>query len=107
MIQKVNATGLSALLKNDASKDILLLDVREGHEFETGHLRGAVNIPLSIFEKEFARLPRDRLIVVICRIGHRSKPAAKLLAARGYGKVICLRGGMFAWKRHMKDNLII
>jgi rhodanese-related sulfurtransferase len=45
----------------------LLVDVRPTVEYESGHLQGAISIPVELLAKRLATLPRDRRIVVYCR----------------------------------------
>ncbi|MFG2512276.1 rhodanese-like domain-containing protein [Streptomyces sp. NPDC048584] len=78
--------------------DAVLLDVREKLEWNTGHAPGAVHVPLSKLIAG-AILPAEaqgRPLVVICRSGHRSQQAAKLLAERG-AQAVDVEGGMNAW----------
>lgn len=79
-------------------KDVLLVDVRETHEFEEEHITGAMLMPLSHFEPEaFPSLPGIR-VVVHCGIGKRSEAARKMLAKQGHVQVINMVGGLAAWK---------
>ncbi|MFI0898090.1 rhodanese-like domain-containing protein [Streptomyces sp. NPDC020983] len=76
----------------------VLLDVREQGEWDAGHAPGAVHAALSRLSAG-AALPaaaQGRPVVVICRSGHRSQQAARLLADRGVDAVD-VRGGMKAW----------
>ena len=78
--------------------DAILLDVREKPEWNAGHAPGAVHAPLSKLVAG-ASLPAeatDRPLVVICRSGHRSQQAAKLLNQRG-ARAVDVKGGMNAW----------
>lgn len=75
----------------------LLIDVREPREYRSGHIRQAVNVPLSRWAAESSRLPKDRPIFVYCQSGMRSKSAAKRLAKTGHGPIYNLRGGVAAW----------
>ena len=79
-------------------KDVLLVDVRETHEFEQEHISGALLMPLSHFEPEsFPVLPGVR-VVVHCGIGKRSEAARKMLEKVGHPHVINMIGGLVAWK---------
>lgn len=69
-----------------------IIDVREPHEFSSGHISGAKNVPLRKVDKY---LPKETTYV-ICQSGMRSKRATKMLLANGYD-VINVRGGMSAW----------
>ncbi|MFI9120094.1 rhodanese-like domain-containing protein [Streptomyces bikiniensis] len=78
--------------------DAVLLDVREKPEWTAGHAPGAVHVPLTKLVAG-ATLPAEaegRPLVVICRSGHRSQQAAKLLAERG-ARAVDVEGGMNAW----------
>jgi rhodanese-related sulfurtransferase len=76
----------------------ILLDVRETPEWRAGHAPGARHIPLSRLPARIKDLPPQRTVVTVCRSGHRSALAAKMLAREGR-EVISLSGGMHAWAR--------
>ncbi|AKL64263.1 MULTISPECIES: rhodanese-like domain-containing protein [Streptomyces] len=78
--------------------DAVLLDVREQVEWNAGHAPGAVHIPLSrlVTGTALPFVAEGRPLVVICRSGHRSQQAAKLLAGRG-AEAVDVKGGMNAW----------
>ncbi|MCQ9182013.1 rhodanese-like domain-containing protein [Streptomyces sp. IBSBF 2953] len=78
--------------------DAVLLDVREKPEWIAGHAPGAVHVPLTKLVAG-AAVPAEaqgRPLVVICRSGHRSQQAAKLLTERGV-HAVDVEGGMNAW----------
>ena len=77
--------------------EVLLLDVREHHEWTAGHAPGAHHVPLGTLPD--SPVPRDRPVVVVCHYGGRSAMAAHALAGAGY-EVRNLVGGMDAWERH-------
>lgn len=74
----------------------LLLDVREDDEWEAGHAAHARHIPLSSVPDHVDELPRERVILCVCRSGGRSARAAEFLAEQGF-QVANLLGGMTAW----------
>jgi rhodanese-related sulfurtransferase len=74
----------------------LLLDVRTPEEFATGHIAGAVNIPLDALESRLSEVSKDQPVVVYCRSGNRSAQAADLLESAGYDNIRDL-GGIAAW----------
>jgi rhodanese-related sulfurtransferase len=76
----------------------ILLDVREAPEWRAGHAPGARHIPLSRLPARLKDLPPQRTVVTVCRSGHRSALAARMLARQGR-EVISLSGGMHAWAR--------
>ena len=62
----------------------LLVDVREPDEFAAGHLRGALNLPLSEMRTRHNELPKDRDIWLCCGVGQRAYYATRFLAQFGY-----------------------
>jgi NADPH-dependent 2,4-dienoyl-CoA reductase/sulfur reductase-like enzyme/rhodanese-related sulfurtransferase len=91
----VNIAGMIAanVMRGDARivqwedigrRDALIVDVREPLEFESGHLDGAVNIPLGELRDRMEELPRDREILTYCAVGQRSYYAARALAQHGF-----------------------
>lgn len=76
-----------------------VLDVRTPGEFASGHLPGAVNVPVQELEQKWASLkvPADRPVVVYCRSGARSSRAKSMLEAFGVKKVVDV-GPMPDWK---------
>lgn len=75
---------------------ILVLDVREPHEYCAGHLRGSMLIPLDQLDERLAELPRNRTIVTVCRSGQRACAATRLLRRAGLD-AIDLAGGVLLW----------
>ena len=75
------------------NEQLSLVDVREAEEFETLHLEGAQNLPLSQLTDIYDQLDKDLLHYVICKSGMRSARACQFLAEQGYD-VINVQGGM-------------
>jgi rhodanese-related sulfurtransferase len=74
------------------------IDVREADEFRYEHIPGTRNMPLSSLGDQAAGLPKDRDIVLLCQTGMRTRAASGLLLAEGFRRVLCLDGGLSAWK---------
>lgn len=72
-----------------------VIDVRSNQEYESGHYRHAIHIPLSRFEKELPhRIPdRSARILIYCLRGRRSKQAAHIADRLGYTAVYYLAHG--------------
>ncbi|GAB3284078.1 rhodanese-like domain-containing protein [Microbacterium sp. MEC084] len=77
-------------------KDVPLVDVREVHEYEAGHVPGAVNIPMSQLGERIGDLPAEPFDV-ICELGGRSGRVVEALSERGY-EVTNVAGGTSAWR---------
>ena len=75
----------------------LLLDVREPEEWVEGHAPAAVHVPMREVQDRLTEVPKDRLVVAICRSGARSRAVAALLQAEG-SDVVNTIGGMQAWQ---------
>lgn len=81
------------------SQEVLILDVREQDEYDSGHIPGAVLLPVgSITEESAAEVipEKDATVLVYCRSGNRSKTAAKALAELGYTGIYEF-GGITTW----------
>jgi rhodanese-related sulfurtransferase len=76
-----------------------LLDVREPDEFSSGHIKGAVNVPVGRIAARIASVCSDKNcdIYVYCQSGRRSRTAAQRLASMGYKKVHNVLGGVNSW----------
>ena len=79
------------------NEQLSLVDVREVEEFETLHLEGAQNLPLSQLTDIYDQLDKDLLHYVICKSGIRSARACQFLVEQGY-EVINVQGGMTAFE---------
>ena len=82
----------------DSGEEHIILDTREQDEFDEGHIPGAIIIPYTEIEnKAEEMLPdKDKLILVYCRSGRRSKIAAEVLSKLGYTNVKEF-GGIIDW----------
>jgi len=88
-----NATEGRRALREGAAA----LDVREPDEYQSGHLPGAVHIPLGQIPARFMELPRDRPILTYCGHGERSATALSLLERAELGPLINLQDGTEGW----------
>jgi hydroxyacylglutathione hydrolase len=80
------------------NKTASVVDVRARSEFEHGHIRGAVNIPLAELPRRLAEVPQGPL-VVHCQGGLRSAIAASVLSRSGRDDVTNMLGGFGEWER--------
>ena len=83
----------------DTETDYIILDARTQEEFDEGHIEGAILIPeYEVATRAEKELPdKDRLILVYCRSGRRSKIAAQALVDLGYTNVKEF-GGIIDWQ---------
>jgi rhodanese-related sulfurtransferase len=78
--------------------DLVVLDVREDHEWATGHIDGATHIPLAQIPARVGELDPSVRTLVICHLGGRSARATQWLHAQGHD-VANVEGGMEAWEQ--------
>ena len=79
---------------------VIVLDVREQSEFDAGHIKGAVLLPVGTINETSAAavIPsKDSTVLVYCRSGNRSKTASDKLAKLGYSNIYEI-GGINSWK---------
>ena len=76
----------------------IILDVREPREFRRSHIPEAQSLPLSTLLTHGLALAADRPVVLVCQSGRRSRRAAAVLRALGYGDISLVEGGMQAWE---------
>jgi len=79
----------------------LLVDVREHDEIDSlaFDVPDLLVMPMSEFERRCAELPRDRDLVMVCRVGERSLKATYYLMYQGYTRVANMEGGIAKWAR--------
>ena len=81
------------------TQEVIILDVREQDEYDSGHIPGAVLLPVGTIDETTAAavIPeKDSTVLVYCRSGRRSKDAAQKLLALGYQSVYDF-GGVIDW----------
>ena len=80
-----------------ASRNAVVIDVREPSEYDGGHLPGAASIPQCQLADRLAEVPREREVLMACAGGVRSLRCAQFLKQAGYEHVTSLRGGTSGW----------
>lgn len=69
----------------------LIIDVREPHEYEMGHVRGAINLPpsqLMAGAEKIKDIPRDTELVLYCISGARSNASIPYLQQLGFANIV-------------------
>ena len=99
-ISAVELLGRQADLADSAAAPLQLLDVREDHEWQLGHIPGAAHLGKGIIERDIEkRIPAlDTELVLYCGGGYRSALAASALQDMGYTRVRSLAGGFRGWQ---------
>jgi adenylyltransferase/sulfurtransferase len=98
VISEMSPVQLAAALKAEDGDKLLLVDVREPHEWSAGRLPGSVHIPLATLPQRLHELVAGSTPVFICHSGGRSMAACRFLAGQGRASVN-LAGGVQAWSQ--------
>jgi len=86
-------SGDSAKALYEMNEVAILLDVRNQDEYDEGHIKDAMLIPVAELEDRLSELPdKNTVIVVYCRAGRRSALACEILIANGYINVFDMQG---------------
>ena len=87
MIKKLFGAGPSVdyaeLVKNGAQ----IIDVRTPGEFQGGHIKGSINIPLQNLSGQLSKIKKDKPVITCCASGMRSASAKSVLQSNGYQEV--------------------
>jgi hydroxyacylglutathione hydrolase len=89
-ITSIDAEQLSAIIKNEK---VEILDVRKKSEYLSEHVMDAENAPLDFINDSMAQLDKNKTYYVHCAGGYRSMLFNSILRARGYDKLIDVKGG--------------
>ena len=87
------------------TQEVVILDVREQHEYDSGHIPGAVLLPVGTITEDTAAAVIDDLdtvVLVYCRSGNRSKTASQALVDLGYTNVYEF-GGINDWPYEIEE----
>lgn len=79
-----------------------VFDVRKKSEYDSEHLEAAENAPLDFVNESMLKLPKDKTSYVHCAGGYRSMIFASIMRARGYDKLVDVKGGFKALKESGK-----
>ncbi|WP_052888316.1 molybdopterin-synthase adenylyltransferase MoeB [Thermogemmatispora carboxidivorans] len=86
--------------KKEGAQDLVLVDVREKHEWSEGYIPGALHVPRGYLELQIEEAVPDRTkpVVLYCAGGVRSLMAGATLKQMGYQNVISMAGGFGQWR---------
>lgn len=77
------AVNYTELITNGAQ----IIDVRTKGEYQGGHIRGSVNIPLNTLQQSLSKIKKDKPVITCCASGMRSASAKSILKASGFTEV--------------------
>lgn len=64
-----------------------IIDVRTKGEYQSGHIKGSVNIPLNTLASNLSKIKKDKPVITCCASGMRSASARSILKSKGYTEV--------------------
>ena len=101
----ITATELKEMM--DAGKELVLIDVREPHEYEIVKIPGSVLIPKGriVSGEALAEIPQDKQVVLYCKSGGRSAEALAVLHRAGFRDAVHVGGGVLAWATQVDPSL--
>ena len=94
-IRSISADELATIMKNE---NVNVLDVRKSSEFESEHIIDAENAPLDFINDSMLQVDKDKTYYVHCAGGYRSMIFNSILRARGYDKLVDVKGGFKSMK---------
>ena len=101
-LPQIEVTELHQRIK--AGDRPFILDVREDYEYRIAHIGGTL-IPLNKVLSRAGEIPKDREVVVMCKMGGRSEKAIALLEKQGFHNLVNLKGGINAWQKEVDPLL--
>ena len=98
-VETMDQISVAELNQRLAAGGLRVIDVRRPGEYESGHVPGAVPVPLSGLEKSIESIPfgPEEQTAIICAGGYRSSAAASLLQRHGFANLLNVTGGTTAW----------
>ena len=83
-LSKLFGGGQKVDLKQLVNQGALILDVRTPAEFQGGHIKGSINMPLQTLNQGIKKLKKDQAIITCCASGMRSSSAKSILKSNGF-----------------------
>jgi rhodanese-related sulfurtransferase len=81
----------------ESNSSLIILDVRTREEYDSGHIDGAILIPVSELEDRLDELSKEEELLIYCRTGNRSTNSVNILKANGYTKIFHMKDGIITW----------
>lgn len=104
-VDQIESISAEELAKRMEKEELQILDVRKNSEYLSEHLVNAENTPLDFINDEMAKIDKDKTYYVHCAGGYRSMVFNSILRARGFDKLIDVKGGFKAIKEAGKFEL--
>lgn len=96
---KIEVSSEQALELIQKNNNIVVLDVRTSEEFESGHVKGALNI--DIYQQDFyskiSKLDKTKTYLIYCRTNRRSGNAVNFMIQNGFKSLYQMMDGFVGW----------
>ncbi len=96
VFKEVNAKEAKTII---SGADLLVLDMRDAHSYQEGHIEGAMLAHDRLVESLIRKKDFERPVIIYCFHGNSSKDLAELFGRSGFKSVFSLTGGFVAWKK--------
>ncbi len=104
-VDQIESISAEELAKRMEKEELNILDVRKNSEYLSEHIVNAENTPLDFINDEMAKIDKDKTYYVHCAGGYRSMVFNSILRARGFDKLIDVKGGFKAIKEAGKFEI--
>ncbi len=94
--QDIDAKAGFGMIQNESP---LILDVRTPAEYQAGHIKNSILIPVQVLTAEYKKILeyKDKPVLIYCRSGNRSVTASKILLENGFKPIYNMKGGIKSW----------
>lgn len=86
-LKSIFSTGTPVDFKELIKNGATIIDVRSKGEYQGGHVKGSVNVPLNNLQNYLPKLKKDKAIITCCASGMRSASAKSILKSNGFENV--------------------
>lgn len=87
LLKNIFGIGPKVDLGELVAKGAVILDVRTKGEYQGGHVKGSINIPLNVLNGNLSKLKKDKPVITCCASGMRSASAKGILKSNGFSEV--------------------
>ena len=87
LLKNIFGLGPKVDLGELVAKGAIILDVRTKSEYQGGHVKGSINIPLNVLNGNLSKLKKDKSVITCCASGMRSASAKGILKSNGFSEV--------------------
>lgn len=87
LIKNIFGIGPKTDYKELVQSGAQIIDVRTKQEFQNGHIKGSINIPLQNLSNNLSKIKKDKPVITCCASGMRSASAKSILKSKGFSEV--------------------